>query len=252
MIHIRTEQELEQIRIACRLAAETMAAARDAVRPGVSTAEISRVAQDYIEGHGGKAAFLGYHNYPGAICVSVNDEVVHGIPGKRVLDDGDIVKLDIGTYVGGFYGDMSRTYPVGAIGGEAERLVKVTRESLDEGMRQAISGNRVGHISNAVQRYVERHEYSVVRALVGHGIGRNLHEEPQVPNFGAVRSGPELKRGMVLAIEPMVNIGTWNVNTLRDDWTVVTADGSLSAHFENTVAVMDGVPEILTLMDGES
>ena len=252
MINIRSEQEIEKMRIACRLAADTMAKTRDAIRPGITTAEVAKVAQDYIEEHGGKAAFLGYHGYPGAICVSVNEEVVHGIPGARVLRDGDIVKLDIGTYVGGFYGDMCRTYPVGDISEEAKRLIEITRQSLNEGMKQAVSGNRVGHISNAVQTFVEKNGFSVVRALVGHGIGRNLHEEPQVPNFGAAGSGQEIKSGMILAIEPMVNVGTWKVDTLSDDWTVVTTDGRLSAHFENTCAVGDGVPEILTIMDGES
>jgi len=252
MIHIRTEDELESLRRVCLLAAQTMEVARDRISPGVSTLEIALKAQEFIESHGGEAAFLGYSGFPGAICVSINDEVVHGIPDRtRIIEETDIVKIDLGTYMGGFYGDMARTYPVGDIADEVALLVRTTEESLYEGIAGAVSGNRVGDIGSAVQRYVESRGYSVVRALVGHGIGRNLHEAPQVPNFGRSGQGPLLKSGMVLAIEPMVNVGTWNVKTLDDGWTVVTADGMLSAHFENTCVIRDGYPEVLTLMDGE-
>jgi len=241
------------LREAGALAAKTMAVARDEIKSGVSTLTISEIAKEYIESHGGKAAFLGYNGYPGAICVSVNDEVVHGIPKPdRILKDGDIVKLDIGTIVDGFYGDMARTYPVGVVSDTARRLMTVTEESLYEGIGKAVDGNRIGDIGSAVQQYVEERGYGVVRALVGHGIGRHLHEEPQVPNFGRPEQGARLKSGMALAIEPMVNAGTWDVRTLSDDWTVVTADGSLSAHYENTCIIRDGYPEILTLMDGET
>jgi len=252
VINIRTEAEIESLRKACSLAAKTMAAARDAIRPGISTLDIADVAQKFIVSNGGIPAFLGYNGYPGALCVSVNDEVVHGIPDKAcILEEGDIVKLDIGTIVEGFYGDMARTYPVGNVSDEAKSLMKATEESLYAGIEQAIDGNRIGDIGTAIQGYVEERGYSVVRALVGHGIGRNLHEEPQVPNFGRANSGARLRNGMVLAIEPMVNAGTWDVRTLSDDWTVVTADSMLSAHYENTCVIRDGYPEILTLMDGE-
>jgi len=252
MINIRSEAEIEKLRTACLLAAQSMEAVRKIIKAGVSTFEMSGKAKDFIESHGGAAAFLGYHGFPGAICVSVNEEVVHGIPDKnRILEDGDIVKVDIGTYIGGFYGDMARTYPVGKVSGEAARLMKTTEESLYEGIRQAVRGNRTGDIGSAVQRYVEKRGYNVVRALVGHGIGRNLHEDPQIPNFGKSKEGALLKSGMALAIEPMVNAGTWNVKTLSDKWTVVTADGKLSAHYENSCVVRDGFPEILTLMNGE-
>jgi len=252
MIHIRSESEIEKIREACTLAARTMEVVKEEISPGVSTRRLSDRAHDFIRSRGGRAAFLGYQGFPGAICVSVNDEVVHGIPDEnRVLEEGDIVKIDIGTYIGGFYGDMARTYPVGEVSDEASRLMRATEESLYEGISRAVANNRVGDIGAAVQEYVEARGYSVVRALVGHGIGRNLHEEPQVPNFGRPHEGRLLKSGMVLAIEPMVNAGTWEVRTLDDRWTVVTADGELSAHFENTCVVRDRVPEILTLMDGE-
>jgi len=252
MIHYRSENEIANIRTACRLAAQSMEAARDSIRPGISTLEISEVARNFIESHGGTAAFLGYQGFPGAICVSVNDEVVHGIPAAhRKLEGGDIVKLDLGTYVDGFYGDMARTYAVGDVSEEASRLIKTTEESLYEGIESAFAGNHIGDIGHTVQSYVEKRDYGVVRVLVGHGIGRNLHEDPQVPNFGQQGTGPLLKTGMVLAIEPMVNEGTWNVKTLSDEWTVVTADGKLSAHFENTCVIRDGFPEILTLMNGE-
>ena len=251
MINIRTETEIDMLRAACSLAARATEIARDLIKPGVTTGEVSEKVKVYIEANGGKAAFLGYNGFPGAICISVNDEVVHGIPGGTVLEDGDIVKLDIGTYVKGFYGDMARTYPVGTISAEAGRLMKVTEESLYEGIGAAVSGNRVGDIGRCIQLHVESHGYSVVRALVGHGIGRNLHEEPQVPNFGGRGEGPFLRSGMAICIEPMVNAGTWDVRTLDDDWTVVTADGELSAHYENTCIIRDGYSEILTLMSGE-
>ncbi|HUT63404.1 MAG TPA: type I methionyl aminopeptidase [Anaerolineae bacterium] len=251
MIYVRSKGEIEKIHRACRLAAQTMEMLRDEIRPGMITLTVSVKAKDFIENHGGKAAFLGYHGFPGAICVSVNEEVVHGIPGNRMLDEGDLVKIDLGTYIDGFYGDMTRTFPVGAISEKASQLKESTEQALYEGIGQAVPGNHVGDIGSAVQQYVEERGYGVVRALVGHGIGRNLHEEPQIPNFGKPGTGPVLKNGMVLAIEPMINEGTWEVATLDNNWTVVTADGKLSSHFENTCVVCDGFPEILTLMNGE-
>ena len=252
MIVVRSEEEIQKIRTACTIAGEAMGHARDMIEPGVKTFGISEKTRVFIESQGAKAAFLGYHGFPGAICISVNDEVVHGIPGNRVLKEGDIIKLDIGTYVNGFYGDMARTYPVGKISKKTSSLIMTTEKAMYEGIKQAVHGNRVGDISSAIQRHVEERGYSVVRALVGHGIGRHLHEEPQVPNYGRPGDGPLLKEGMILAIEPMINEGTWEVETLDNQWTVVTTDGSLSAHFENTCVVRDGVPEILTLMDGEN
>ncbi|MDP2984765.1 MAG: type I methionyl aminopeptidase [Candidatus Latescibacter sp.] len=252
MIHIRSEREIEKLRSVCRLAAETMEIVRDEVRAGTTTLHISEKARKFIESHGAQAAFLGYNGFPGAICVSVNDEVVHGIPGERVLEESDIVKIDLGAYKDGFYGDMARVYPVGGISKEATYLIETTSRAFFEGAGKAVPGNHIGDIGGAVQNLVEALGYSVVRALVGHGIGRRLHEEPQIPNFTTPRNpGALLKAGMVLAIEPMVNAGTWEVETLEDNWTVVTADGKLSAHYENTCVVRDGFPEILTLMNGE-
>ncbi len=251
MIHIRTESEIGKLRLACRLTAEAMEIARDAVQPGVTTLEISEKVRQFIESRGGRAAFLGYNGFPGAICVSLNDEVVHGIPGNRVLRDGDLVKLDIGAYIEGFYGDMARTIPVGAASDEALALIDATRTSFYRGAEKAVAGRRLGDVGWAIQSYLESRGYGVVRALVGHGIGRHLHEEPQVPNFGRPGSGSLLRPGMALAIEPMVNVGAWEVDTLDDDWTTVTTDGKLSAHYENTCVVREGYPEILTLISGE-
>ncbi|GAF79097.1 unnamed protein product, partial [marine sediment metagenome] len=246
MINIRSGREIEKIRTACSLAAEAMEVARDEVKPGITTLEISGKVKDFIETHGARAAFLGYKGFPGAICVSVNEEIVHGIPKDRTLGEGDIVKIDIGTYIDGFYGDVARSFPVGEISTEAQELMRTTEDALYRGLAQAVSGKHIGDIGHAVQSYVEERGYNVVRALVGHGIGRNLHEDPQVPNFGRPGDGATLKNGMVLAIEPMVNAGTWEIKTLDDNWTAVTADGELSAHFENTCIVRNGFPEILT------
>jgi len=251
MINIRSEDEIKKLRLAGEITAAAMEIGRDGIKPGTTTQEISEKVRSFIESKGAKAAFLGYNGYPGAICVSVNDEVVHGIPGDRVLEEGDIVKLDIGTYIHGFFSDMARTFPVGEIFEETKALMAVTEESLYLAINAAVAGNHVGDIGNAVQSYVEDKGYSVVRALVGHGIGSNLHEEPQVPNFGQAGGGPKLKSGMVIAIEPMVNAGKYEVRTLEDEWTVVTNDGELSSHFENTCVIRDGFPEILTLMNGE-
>lgn len=251
MIYIRSEDDIAKIRSVCRLAVAAMEVARDMTRTGITTRTVSEKVRDFIEAGGAKAAFLGYRGFPGAICISINEEVVHGIPGERMIEDGDVVKIDLGTYKNGFYGDMARSFAVGAVSAEAEALLRTTEESLYRGLAAAVTGNHVGDIGQAIQSYVEARGYGVVRALVGHGIGRQLHEEPQVPNFGRTREGARLKERMVLAIEPMINMGTWEVETLEDDWTVVTADGKLSAHFENTCIVRDGSPEILTLMNGE-
>lgn len=246
MIVLKSEDELRAMREAGRLVAKTHAVVQSAIRPGITTASLDALAEEYIRDHGALSAFKGYNGYPSNICVSINEEVVHGIPGSRTLKEGDIVSIDIGAVVNGFYGDMARTYPVGEVSAEAEQLIAVTKKALAKGVAAAVAGNRLSDIGHAVQSYVEAHNLSVVRDFVGHGIGRSMHEAPQIPNFGRPGRGPRLKPGMVLAIEPMVNIGGWEVIVLSDNWTVVTADGSLSAHFEDTVAVTEKGPLILT------
>lgn len=232
-----------------RVTAQTLATLKAAVKPGMTTKEIDALAERLIREQGGVPAFLGYHGFPGSICASVNDEVVHGIPSGRVLRSGDLLKIDIGTVLDGWYSDMACTVPVGEISKEAQRLVAVTDEALYVGIAAVQPGAHVSDIGNAVQTYVERNGYSVVRALVGHGVGTALHEEPAVPNFGRKGLGAVLKPGMVIAIEPMVNAGKLEVRTLDDHWCVVTQDGKLSAHFEHTVAVKHGGYEILTVVD---
>lgn len=247
MIILKSLQEIEKIRKACLIVADVLERIRGMVRPGVTTQELDEFAERFIIAAGAKPAFKGYRGYPKTLCTSVNNEVIHGIPSKdAVLKQGDIVSVDVGTIVDGFYGDAAITLPVGTIKPEAERLMRVTEESLLRGIDQAQAGNRLYDISHAVQDYVESNGYSVVREFVGHGIGRSLHEDPQLPNFGASGQGPRLKPGMVLAIEPMVNIGGSATVTQEDNWTAVTADGSLSAHFEHTIAVMPDGPWILT------
>ena len=246
MILLKSPQEVEEMRIPAEIVAGAHARVREMIAPGVTTAEIDRVVDEFIRMRKGKPAFKGYRGFPASVCASVNEEVVHGIPGDRVLEEGDIVGVDIGVRAGGFYGDAAQTIPVGKVSAEIETLLRVTREALYLGIEQARPGNRIGDVSHAVQSHVERAGFSVVRSLVGHGIGRAMHEDPQVPNFGAPGKGPELKAGMVLAIEPMVNAGTHEVDVLDDEWTVVTRDGSASAHFEHSVAITDGGPVILT------
>jgi len=247
MIILKSLQEIEKIRKACLIVADVLENIRGMVRPGVTTQAMDEFAERFILAAGAKPAFKGYRGYPKTLCTSVNNEVIHGIPSQNaVLKEGDIVSIDVGTIVDGFYGDAAITLPVGAIKPEAERLMRVTEESLLRGIAQAQAGNRLYDISHAVQDYVESNGYSVVREFVGHGIGRSLHEDPQLPNFGASGQGPRLKPGMVLAIEPMVNIGGSATVTQEDNWTAVTADGSLSAHFEHTIAIMPDGPWILT------
>jgi methionyl aminopeptidase len=247
MIILKSLQEIEKIRKACLIVADVLESIRGMVRPGVTTQALDEFAERFIVAAGAKPAFKGYRGYPKTLCTSVNNEVIHGIPSQNaVLKEGDIVSIDVGTIVDGFYGDAAITLPVGVIKPEAERLMRVTEESLLRGIAQAQAGNRLYDISHAVQDYVESNGYSVVREFVGHGIGRSLHEDPQLPNFGASGQGPRLKPGMVLAIEPMVNIGGSATVTQEDNWTAVTADGSLSAHFEHTIAIMPDGPWILT------
>lgn len=247
MIILKTQDEIEIIARASKLVAETLQALKLEVRPGVATEELDRLAEEFIRVRGGVPAFKGYRNYPKTLCASVNDEVVHGIPSKRVLKEGDIVGLDLGAIVDGFYGDSAVTVPVGTIHPRAVELLRVTEEALYKGIEQAIVGNRLSDISYAIQRHAEAVGFSVVTDFVGHGIGRQLHEEPQVPNYGEPGQGPRLQVGMVLAIEPMINMGGSAVRVLEDHWTAVTRDGSLSAHFEHTIAIQaSGPPRILT------
>lgn len=247
MIRLKSKDEIDAMRVAGGILRRSLDKAGEAVQPGITTRELDDIVRSSIEGEGARAAFKGYHGFPGHACISVNEAVVHGIPGDYVLAEGDLVSIDVGVEKNGFYADACDTYAVGMVSEAATHLLDVTRDALAEAIETARPGKRLGDISHAVQAFVEAHGYSVVRELVGHGIGRALHEEPQVPNFGQAGKGPELVSGMVLAIEPMVNEGREDVRTLADDWTVVTADGMLSAHFEHTVAITDNGPDILTV-----
>lgn len=250
MVYLRDQDEIEGIRAAALLVARTLEMLGAHVRPGVTTGELDRLAETFIREHGGVPAFKGYRGFPASICPSINDEVVHAIPGKRALQPGDVIGIDVGVEKDGFFGDAARTWPVGPVSDEATRLLAVAREALMKGIAQAVAGRRIGDISHAIQTHAEQAGFSVVRSLVGHGIGRAMHEEPQVPNFGPPDRGPRLMAGQVLAIEPMVNVGGPDVVTRPDGWTVVTRDGSLSAHFEHTVAVGTKGPEILSADGG--
>ena len=238
------------MRQACKITAAARALAGELVKPGVSTKAIDRAVHDYIVSQGAKPSFLNYNGFPASACISVNDVVIHGIPGGYILKEGDIVSVDVGAFYKGFHGDCAATYACGAISTEAQRLIDVTKQSFFEGMKFATKGNRVQDISHAIQTYVESNGFSVVRSFVGHGVGRQLHEEPEVPNYGAPGRGPRLLPGMTIAVEPMVNAGTYEVSILKDGWTTVTADGRLAAHYENTVLITDGEPEILTVTEG--
>ena len=250
MISIKTQRELEVMREACKITAAARALAGKMVRPGVTTGQIDKAVHDFIVSQGAKPSFLHYQGYPGSACISVNEVVIHGIPGNRVLKDGDIVSVDVGACWQGFHGDCAATFACGTISQEAQRLIDVTKQSFFEGIRFARQGNRVSDISHAVQTYVEANGFSVVRAFVGHGVGEHLHEEPSVPNYGAPGKGPRLVKNMTIAVEPMVNMGTWEVRVLKDGWTTVTADGKLAAHYENSILITDGEAEILTVPEG--
>lgn len=238
------------MRQACKITAAARALAGDMVRPGVTTKEIDKAVHDFIVAQGAKPSFLNYNGYPASVCISVNNVVIHGIPDGYKLREGDIVSVDVGAYWKGFHGDCAATYACGRISPMAEKLISVTKQSFFEGLKFVRPGNRISDISHAVQSYVEKNGFGVVRAFVGHGVGENLHEEPEVPNFGAPGRGPRMVKGMTLAIEPMVTAGSYDVRVLKDKWTTVTADGSLSAHYENTVLITDGEPEILTVTEG--
>ncbi len=249
MIVLKSAKELERMRKAGWIVREAHREVQQAIRPGVTTKELDRIADRVIRKHGAVPSFKGYNGFPGSICTSINDELVHGIPGTRVLREGDIISIDIGAQYEGYHGDSAWTYPVGRISETAEKLLRVTEESLYRGLAKAVPGARIGDISHAIQSYVEAQGFSIVREYVGHGIGRELHEEPSVPNFGSPGRGLRLKPGMTLAVEPMVNEGSRYVRTLNDNWTVVTVDGSLCAHFEHTIAITEEGHEILTSWD---
>ena len=246
MISLKSQREIEAMRKAGRITAQARALAASMIKPGVTTHEIDKAVRRFIESHGAKPSFLGYGGFPGSACISVNEQVIHGIPGSRKLQEGDIVSVDVGAYIGGFHGDCAGTYPCGKVSDEALKLIRVTEESFWEGMKYARKGCRVSDIGHAIQEYVEANGFSVVRDYVGHGIGAKLHESPEVRNYGPAGHGPRLVPGMTLAVEPMVNAGVWQVKVLGDKWTVVTADGSLAAHYENTLVITEGDPEILT------
>ncbi|OGW24584.1 MAG: type I methionyl aminopeptidase [Nitrospirae bacterium GWC2_42_7] len=246
MIYLKSPEEIEKMSRACRVVAELLESFKKMVEIGMTTKEIENYADERIRALGGIAAFKGYRDYPASICVSVNEEVVHGIPSSRKLAEGDIVSIDLGVYMDGFYGDAAVTLKMGKVDNATENLVRVTEDALYLGIENAVEGRRVSDISHAIQKHVEDNGFSVVKLFVGHGIGRSLHEEPQIPNYGTPGQGPRLKRGMTLAIEPMVNAGTYDVKILKDGWTAVTADGKNSAHFEHTVLVTENKPKILT------
>lgn len=252
MILIKSKKEIEYIRESCKLVAETLQLVKKYVRAGITTKELDQIAEDYILSNEATAAFKGYSQggadaYPAAICASVEDEVVHGIPGDRVLKDGEIISIDIGVYKNRYFGDAALSVAVGDISDERKNLLEVTEKSLYAGIEQAVAENRVYDISAAVQEYVEKNGFSIVRDLCGHGVGKHLHEDPSIPNFGKKGTGAKLKNGMTLAIEPMVNLGGYKVKTARDGWTILTADGKPSAHFEHTILVSNSKPEILSV-----
>ena len=246
MITLKSPHEVELMRRAGKITAAARALAGEMVRPGVTTQEIDSAVEHFIRKQGAVPSFLHYNGYPASVCISVNDEVIHGIPGKRVLREGDIVSVDVGAYMGGFHGDCAATFPCGQIAPEAQRLIDVTRQSFFEGIRFAKEGCRLQDISAAIQSYVEEHGCSIVREYVGHGIGAKMHEAPEIPNYGRAGRGPRLLRGMTLAIEPMVNAGAAAIRVLPDGWTVKTLDGKWAGHYENTILITDGEPEILT------
>jgi len=246
MIILKSQRELNYLRDAGRIVAEALNEVKKAVKPDVTTLDIDRIAEQYIKSKGAIPTFKGYHGFPGHICASVNEEVVHGIPGLKRLKNGDSISIDLGATINGYVGDSAITVPVGEVDAEVQQLLDVTEQSLYKGIEQAIAGNRLGDISHAIQTHAESFGYGVVRDYVGHGIGRNMHEDPQIPNYGLPGRGPQLKSGMTLAIEPMINAGTHEVKTLENNWTVVTVDGKRSAHFEHTIAITPDGPEILT------
>jgi len=247
MIILKSAREIDLMRRAGKITAAARALAGEMVKPGVTTREIDKAVHHFIKSQGAEPSFLNYNGYPASVCISVNDEIIHGIPGNRVLQEGDIVSVDVGAYIGGFHGDCAATYACGKISDEAQRLIDVTRQSFFEGIKNAREGCRISDIGHAVQEYVEANGFSVVREYVGHGVGRNMHEAPEVPNYGPPGHGPKLLRGMTIAVEPMVNAGAAAIRQMPDGWTVTTADGKYAAHYENTLLITSGEPELLTV-----
>lgn len=249
MINVKSSKEIELMRIAARLTGETLNLLKEHIKPGISTAELDRIAENYLKKNNATPTFKGYGGFPGSVCASVNEQVIHGIPSKKViLKEGDIISLDFGACYKGYNGDAARTYPVGKISEDAEKLIKVTEESFFKGLEFCKPGCRISDISHAIQEYAEKFGYGVVREYVGHGVGRELHESPEIPNYGNPGRGPRLVNGMTIAVEPMINMGDYRVRTLSNEWTVVTLDGCLSAHYENTILITKGEPEVLTLV----
>lgn len=246
MIIIKSKNEIELMREAGKIVAETHEIIKSAIKPGISTLELDKIAEDNIRKYNASPSFKGYHGYTGSICASINEEVVHGIPGMKTLKEGDIISIDIGAYFKGYHADAAKTHGVGIISDEDRKLIEVTKESFYQGINFAKLGYRLSDISHAIQTHVEKHGYSVVRDLVGHGVGKDLHEDPQIPNYGRPGKGPKLEEGMVLAIEPMVNAGKYHVAMLNDGWTIVTMDSKKSAHYEHTIAITEDEPLILT------
>lgn len=246
-IFIKNDEQIKLMRISSEIVAKAHQLVESAIRIGITTKELDKIAEDFILSQGAIPSFKGYNGFPASICASINEEIIHGIPSLRKLKDGDIISIDIGAYINGFHGDAARTHIVGNASNEAKKLVEVTRECFFEGIKFAKPGHHLHEISEAIQIYVEKNGFSVVREYVGHGIGKKMHEEPHVPNYKPVNRGPKLQKGMVLAIEPMVNIGTREIKTLDDGWTVITRDKKYSAHYENTVVITDDEPELLTI-----
>ncbi len=246
-ISIKSDAEIKKMRQAANILVKTHELVASHIKVGITTRELDQIAESYIVSQGAIPSFKDYGGYPATICASINDEVVHGIPSKRKLQQGDILSVDIGVYLNGYHSDAARSYGIGQLSPDMQKLIDVTKQSFYEGIKFAKDGNHLSEISQAIQDYAESNGFSIVRDLVGHGIGKELHEEPQIPNYKTPGRGPKLRKGMVLAIEPMVNMGTWEVNVLEDDWTVVTRDGMPSAHYENTIVITDGEPEILTI-----
>jgi methionyl aminopeptidase len=247
MIVYKSPKEIEKIRAAGAIVHRTLQMLFENLKPGMTTLELDRIAEDFIRSHDAVPSFKGYNGFPGSICVSIDNEVVHGIPGPRRFEEGQIVGLDVGVYKDGYHGDAAWTYAIGEIDAATQKLMEVGEECLKRGISKAVAGNHLGDIGEAIQSYAEANGFSVVRDLVGHGVGKKLHEEPQVPHYGKAHTGIELKKGLVIAIEPMINAGVFRVNMLSDNWTIVTADGKRSVHFEHTIAITENGPKVLTV-----
>jgi len=246
LIHLRSPKEVEKIKSSCEIVRDTLFLLEELIEVGIPTIELDKKAEEFIRSKGAKPGFKGLYGFPATLCISINDEVVHGMPSKRTLKDGDVVGIDCGSYLNGYYGDHAKTFKVGNVDSKTVKLLEVTNESLFKGIEQAVPGNKIGDISNAIQTHVEKYGYGIVKELVGHGIGEKLHEDPQIPNYGKKGIGPVIKPGMCFAIEPMINLGSEKVYTKSDDWTVCTQDGKPSAHFEHSITVTENGPIILT------